>query len=281
MRIGVHVKRGNGLISSVRRAAELGCETIQVFAANPNAWHSPEIAPPVADEFRRTVEESDLRPVFVHTPYLVNLASPDPLIHSKSTAALADSMIRAKLLGANSVVTHIGSHKGAGMEQGIERIRDAVSGVLDRADDDVILLLENSAGAGNSVGSKFEELRAILDSLGGRDDRLGICLDTAHLWGAGYDVSDADAVARTIAGFDSLVGIAWLRLVHLNDTRMGLGSRRDRHANIGTGHIGESGFAAILHHPALDPLAGIIETPANTIEDDARDIAALKRLRQG
>lgn len=279
MRIGVHVRRGNGLVASVRRAAELGCETIQVFAANPSAWHSPEIPAQVADDFRRVAEESDLRPVFVHTPYLLNLASPDRAIHAKSSSALADSMRRAGALGAQYVVTHIGSHRGSGREQGIERICEAVITVFDANTSGIMLLLENSAGAGDSVGSKFEDLRAILDCIGDHGGRLGVCLDTAHLWGAGYDISDCEPADRTLGDFDSTVGLDRLRLVHLNDTHVPLGSRRDRHANIGMGNLGERAFAAIVHHPALQPLAGIIETPARTIEDDVRDIQILKGLR--
>lgn len=280
MRIGIHVRRDGDLISSVNRAAMLGCETIQIFAANPSAWRSPAIPPDVADRFRRAVREFDLWPVSIHTPYLLNLASPDDEIHKKSAAALAESMRRADLLGADYVVTHIGSHKGSGMDRGIERIRDAVSGVLDEVGGEAILLLENSAGGGDSVGSKFADLRAILDSLPAYADRLGICLDTAHLWGAGYDISDKKGIDRTVKEFDSVVGLQWLRLMHLNDTHVELGSRRDRHANIGTGHLGGKSFRALLHHPALAPLAGIIETPARTIEDDIPDISILKRLRE-
>jgi len=143
----------------------------------------------------------------------------------------------------------------------------------------VTLLMENSAGAGNSVGWRFEELRAILDSLSEHSDRLGVCLDTAHLWGAGYDISGPHAVPATLTEFDSLVGLERLRMLHLNDTHVGLGSRSDRHANIGTGNIGTRGFTALVRHPALQALPGVIETPARTIEDDVRDIGVSKRLR--
>lgn len=279
MRIGVHVRRGNGLEHSVRKAAEIGCETIQVFAANPSAWHTAPIKPALADSFRHLTEKLGLFPVFVHTPYLLNLASPDAEIHSKSVVALEDSMSRASLLGAQYVVTHIGSHRGTNLHDGVARVSDGLSQVLRVSASEVILLLENSAGAGDSVGHRFEDLRMILDNLPEYNERLGICLDTAHLWGAGYDVSSQDSVSRTLDEFDSVVGFRWLRQIHLNDTNVALGSRRDRHANIGTGNIGEAGFAAILRHPAVAPLAGIIETPARSLEDDIHDIDILRRLR--
>ncbi len=279
MRIGAHMRIARGLEEAVNQAGEIGCETIQIFIGSPGAWRSRMIDPGEAEQFKRVAIRHDIHPVFVHTQYLLNLASPDPGIHSKSTEALAQAVDRAAMLGAQYVVTHIGSHRGAGLEFGYTRIRDAVSCALRRNDASVLLLLENSSGAGNSIGRGFAELRAILDSLPDFGDRLGVCLDTAHLWGAGYDISNPDAVAATLEEFDSIVGLGWLELVHLNDTRVELGSRVDRHASIGTGNIGERGFAALIHHPALLGLSGIIETPWKTIEDDAREIATLKRLR--
>jgi deoxyribonuclease-4 len=216
----------------------------------------------------------------VHTPYLLNLASPDPEIYDKSIAALSEAMRRASLLGAAYVVTHIGSHKGEGVEAGVSRVSNAVSKVLHRSETPVVMLLENSAGAGNSVGSTFEHLRAILDCLQEYEGRLGLCLDSAHLWGAGYPLSDQEEVASTIEDFDAIVGLSWLKLLHLNDTNVELGSHRDRHANVGTGKIGEAGFEAILNYPPLIPLAGIIETPGRPPEAEELDLDILKRLRQ-
>jgi len=279
MRIGAHMRIGRGLVEAARQAGEIGCETIQIFAGSPSAWRSRTIDPGEAERFKQAAIRQDIHPVFVHTQYLLNLASSDPGIHAKSVDALANGVRHAGVLGAQYVVTHIGSHRGAGSAAGLTRIRDAVSRALQGNDGSVLLLLENSSGPGDSVGSKFAELRAILDSLPDFGDRLGICLDAAHLWGAGYDVSNPDAVAATLEEFDSVVGLGWVELIHLNDTHVALGSRVDRHASIGTGNIGERGFAALIHHPALLGLSGVIETPWKTIEDDAREIALLKRLR--
>ncbi len=280
MRIGVHARRGAGLLESVQRFADIGCETIQIFAANPNAWRTSEIKPALAADFRDVVQELDLHPIAIHTPYLLNLASPDPDLWAKSTAALADNMHRGQVMGANFVVTHIGSHKGSGHEQGIEQVCRSVTGVLDQSDPGVILLLENSAGAGNSVGSKFEDLCLILDCMDGYLDRLGICLDTAHLYASGYDLSTPQAVDHTFSEFGRIVGYENLKLLHTNDTRMELGSHRDRHANIGTGNIGILGFEVIVNYPPLHDLAAIIETPARTIADDQHDVQILKDLRK-
>lgn len=279
MRVGVHIRTSLGLDKAVLAAARMGCEAIQIFAANPNAWRFGEIPSGKAEMFRRMIDEYDLRPVAIHTPYLLNLASPGADIYAKSIAALADSMRRASILGAACVVTHIGSHKGEGLEEGIARVCSAVSSVLDASDSPAVLLLENSAGGGNSVGSRFEALRSIRDCLRDYEGRLGFCLDTAHLWGAGYDISNQEKVERTIGEFGEKVGLGWLKLLHLNDTHVDLGSHRDRHAHVGTGHIGEEGFAALLNCPPLASLAGIVETPPRPPEAEERDIDILKRLR--
>ena len=281
MRLGVHVRTsGKGLEGAARHAAEIGCETIQVFASNPNAWHSPDIKPEIVDDFRSSVEELGLDPVVIHTPYLLNLASPDPEIHEKSVSALIESLKRSEMLGARYVVTHIGSHKASGLEQGIQKVNEAVSMALDRIAGKTILLLENSAGSGDLVGSRFEHLRDILALLSGYRDRLGICLDTAHLWGAGYEISEPQSVEKTVEDFDMIVGISRLGVLHLNDTKVALGAHVDRHANIGTGNIGKKGFTAWVNHQALQHLSGIIETPPRDTGDNLRDIDVLKSLRK-
>lgn len=282
MRIGVHMRTGGkGVVQAARLAVEIGCETIQVFAANPSAWRTRPIDPLTAAEFRRLLAENGIHPVAVHTPYLLNLATSDPVIHDKSAKALADSLERARMLGAHYVVTHIGSHLGMGVEQGIAQICKAATFAMQQVHGTVMLLLENSAGTGRHVGSTFENLSAILDRLPDYGGRLGICLDTAHVWAAGYDVSEPEGLDRTLKAFDGAVGLERLKFLHFNDSKVPLGSHIDRHANIGQGNIGESGFSALINHPALDNLAGVIETPGHTLEQDLVDMGALKRLRTG
>lgn len=280
MRIGAHQRTGRGLDDIVERAAAIGCEAIQVFAANPSAWHTRPVPAATAAAFRAQALVHDVRPAVIHTQYLLNIASPDSQIYARSIDALTDSLVRADALGARLVVTHIGSHRGTGVDAGVARVQHAVARVMEEAGESpAVLLLENSAGAGDLLGSRFEDLRAILDGLSELRGRIGICLDTAHLWGAGYDVSTDDTVARTLDEFDTIVGHKWLRLVHMNDSRSALDSHSDRHANIGQGQIGLEGIGAMMRHPALGDLPVIIETPASTPEDHERDIALLKELR--
>ena len=278
MRFGLHIKIGGGLGAAAEYAAEIGCETIQIFAGNPSAWNPGELNLADAQKFRESIERSGISLVLIHTQYLVNMAAPDPEIYLKSTNSVLDALRRAGILGAQYIVTHVGSHKGAGFEQGLELVRQSLSAALSQADNDVVLLLENSAGAGGSLGTTFENLHAILASLPEWEERLGILLDTAHTYAAGYDLSSPEAVDSTLARFDSIVGLNRLKAMHLNDTPSALGSHRDRHANTGAGNIGESGFRALINHPALVGLPGIIETPRSGGKG-VEDLAIVKQWR--
>ncbi|MHB1456366.1 MAG: deoxyribonuclease IV [Armatimonadota bacterium] len=278
MRIGAHVRLEGGLVTAVERAAASGCEAIQVFAGNPNAWKSAPIRDDVAMQFRQGIAEAGIQPVVIHTAYLLNLASPDEDNYTKSTYALSDSMHRAEIIGAQYVVTHIGSTKGEDLEASISRIWTAIRIALDSSDGNAMLLLENSTGSGNSIGSQLEQIALILDGLKDVDQRIGICLDTAHLWGAGYDLSSEEEIDMRLSEVDSLFGLERLKVIHLNDTLVELGSKRDRHENIGNGKIGIVGFNVIVNHPSLSDKIGIIETPhaAGSIHDD---VELLKELR--
>lgn len=258
------------------RAMKLECEAVQLFSGNPNAWARAPLDPDAAAMFRARTAELDIHPIVLHTPYLVNLAAPDEDIWGKSRVVLADAVQRAPLLGAQYIVTHIGSHKGEGYEDGVRRIGEAVRYALYAAEGPVVAL-EMGSGSGNSIGSRFEEMGDILRELSDVGDRVGICIDTAHLWGAGYDISTAEGVNAMFELLKRHVGFDRLKVVHLNDTQMTLDSRRDRHYHIGKGHVGLEGFRAILNYPGTQHLPGIIETPA---EDDlAPDIENLATLR--
>lgn len=277
MRLGVHIRIEKGLVRSLDYARKLECEAIQLFSGNPNSWARKPLDPEIAAQFARRTAELNIRPTILHTPYLVNLASPDANIWVRSRDALADAVKRAYLMNAELVVTHIGSHKGSGLEHGISRISEAVISSLGVASGPTIVL-ELGAGAGDSVGSRFEEAAKILSRLEVVSDRVGICVDTAHLWGAGYDISTADGVDATFDRFDRLIGLDRLKVVHLNDTQVELGSRRDKHYHIGKGRIGIEGFRAILSIPELRDLPGIIETPGHDIAHDAENLAVLRLL---
>jgi deoxyribonuclease-4 len=264
------------LVKALDRAQTLGCEAIQLFSGNPNAWARSPLDPASAALFSARAAELDIHPIVLHTPYLVNLASPDEDIWGKSAVVLADAVKRAPSLSANYIVTHIGSHKGEGYDEGIHRIARAVRFALDAAEGPVIAL-EMGSGSGNSIGSRFEQMEDILAHLTDVAERVGICIDTAHLWGAGYDISTAEGVNSLFDLLKRHVGLDRLKVVHLNDTQMALDSRRDRHYHIGKGNIGIEGFRTILNYPGTEHLPGIIETPA---EDDlAPDIENLGTLR--
>ncbi|MDO8585594.1 MAG: deoxyribonuclease IV [Armatimonadota bacterium] len=280
MRLGVHVRIAAGLSKAIAVAERLGCETIQLFASNPNAWRESVVDQRTASDFRQGVSRVSIYPVILHTAYLLNLASADELIYSRSSKALALALPRADLLGAQHVVTHIGSHGGTGYAQGIRRINEAVRRALDASPGDHMVLLEGGAGAGNTIGSQFDEMAELLDGFGDYSERVGIALDTAHLWAAGYDLSNEDAVDRTLAEFDRTVGLSRLRLLHCNDTKMALGSHRDRHWHIGEGNIGIAGFRAIVNHESLRDVPGILETPMDEPGLDERNLSLLKSLRE-
>jgi deoxyribonuclease IV len=273
MRFGRHMPLNAKPVRAAEIARQLGSNAIQIFASNPTGWRVPEGDPKTSIAFAEAARALDLAPVVIHAPYLINLASPDDIIWEKSIALLTWTLQRGTLLGAKYVVFHTGSHRGSGVEAGIERIVEAIGRILPVTPPQVLLLLENDVGAGNSLGGDFAQLGTILarlpqfTSIG----RLGVCLDTAHLWGAGYDISTAEKVRQVLREFDEVVGLTRLKVLHLNDTKMALGSHRDVHARLGEGIIGEEGFRALLTDPRLDHVTVIMETPVETGADGKED----------
>lgn len=266
-------------MKALDRARIIGCETVQLFSGNPNSWVKSPLDPDVADKFADKAAELDIHPIILHTPYLLNLASPSDDTWQKSTDALSDAIRRAVILKADYIVTHIGSHKGAGYENGIARICESVKIALDAGDGPVITL-ELGAGAGNSIGSRFEHLADIFSGLGDAGGRVGICIDTAHLWGSGYAICTPAGVEDMFNSLKSNVGMEKLKVVHLNDTLKELGSHADRHHHIGEGMVGIEGFRAIVNYPGTQNLPGIIETPGEEMGFDKKNLDVLRSLRQ-
>jgi deoxyribonuclease-4 len=287
VRLGVHIRIAGGLIKALDSAAQLGCETVQLFAGNPNSWAQKPLDPDTAAQFAAKAAGLGIHPILLHTPYLLNLASPDEGIWLRSREALADAVRRAPALGASVVVTHIGSHKQAGYEVGVRRIAEAVAYSLDASRaghpervEGPTIALELGSGAGTSIGSRFDEISDIIAAVGSAAKRVGVAIDTAHLWAAGYDISTATGVDAMFDHLDSRLGFAKLKVVHFNDTQVPLGSRRDRHHHIGKGLIGLAGFGAIVNHPAARDLPGIIETPAgDSLSCDRENLDTLRNLR--
>lgn len=280
MRLGLHIRVAKGLLDGLAQAERLGCETVQFFSSNPNSWRTGTLDPEAAAAFKIRAAELDIRPIILHTPYLVNLASPNTDFWQKTVGLLVYALSRAALLGADYVVTHVGSHKGTSYEEGVQRICLAAKQALKQSDSSAMLLLEAGSGAGDTIGSKFNELADIFSCIPTNLPPLGVALDTAHMWAAGYDVSSKEKLAEVLSDFERLVGLSRLKLLHLNDSRQTLGSRVDRHWHIGEGHIGLTGFEAIVNHPALTDLPGIAETPGHELEQDWRNLGTLKDLRR-
>lgn len=280
-RIGAHLPLGSGMVKAADRAAQIGASAIQIFSDNPTSWRRRPSLPDELPAFRDRLAVHGVAPMAIHAPYLVNLAGPEPAFFEKSVTVLANELRVAAAYGAAFVNVHIGSHRGEGPEAGVERLSEGIAGVLELADGqapDVLLVLENGSGGGFGLGASIEELRLIEEATAARGigrDRFGYCLDTAHLWGAGYAIDTAAGVDDVVAAFDGLVGLDRLRMVHLNDSRSECGSRADRHEHIGAGRIGGEGLARFLEHPALGHVAYYLETPGM---EDGYDAVNLDRV---
>ncbi|MDD1727265.1 MAG: deoxyribonuclease IV [Methanothrix sp.] len=278
LRLGVHVSVAGGIDRAVSRAQEKGCDAFQIFSSNPRGWLSSPISRLSAERFVSSLSQSGLFPAVDHMPYLPNLASARDEVYQKSVQALILELDRCRILGISYLITHLGSHLGAGRESGMERIVSALEAALERHNGRTVLLLENSSGTRNSVGSSFQEIATIIDSLPQEKERIGVCLDTCHLHAAGYDLRSSQALESVLEQFRDCIKMEHLRLIHLNDCRGGLGAHLDRHEHIGLGQIGEEGFRAVLSHPALSGLPMILETPQDSRRDDLGNLETARRL---
>jgi deoxyribonuclease-4 len=272
----MHLGLKHGLLRAARRSRQIGAQALQIFSDNPTAWRRRAEPPLEAPEFVDYGTREGLRTIAVHASYLINLAGSAEPFASQSRAGLITEMQRAPSYGATIVNTHIGSHRGVGRAAGLARITENVGAVLASSPEGVRLVLENSSGGGDMLGSSVEELAQILVGVGSGADRLGLCLDTAHLWGAGYDISTADGARAVVDRFEELIGLDRLALVHLNDSRSALGSRADRHEHVGAGRIGPVGLGAFLRDPRLSRATFIMETPG---ADEGWDAVNVRRAR--
>jgi deoxyribonuclease-4 len=276
VKLGLHLSIAGTIDRVVDRAVERGCDTLQMFSRNPRGWRSSKLDSRDVESFRRKLKHSGIWPVIVHTSYLLNLASPKEDVYRKSVEALGDELRRAGELGVPYVVTHLGSHLGHGKQEGFRRIVASVNNSFSEVDNKVVLLLENTAGTRNSTGSSFEDIEYIASRINDKE-RIGVCLDTAHAFAAGYDLVSRGAVEHTLRRFDETIGFKELKLVHLNDSKAGLGSRLDRHEHIGMGKIGERGFRNILKSP-LGRLPLILETPVDERRSDVENLKVVREL---
>ncbi len=275
MRFGYHVKLAGSPVSTIRGGEEAGCDTIQMFPGSPRQWGTPKASDEDARAFREAKEEAGIDPVIIHSIYLVNIASPSDQVFKRSVSSLVSALNKADKLGANAVVTHIGNHKGEGERSGLERIAAAVNSCLEMSHGESMLLLETTAGAGTSIGGRFEQFGEVFD-ISGAPDRLGVCLDTCHIFAAGYDIRTPGGVDDALEELDKFIGLGRLKLLHLNDSKAACGSHTDRHEHIGQGMIGLEAFRYIVNHEALGGLPAIIELAYGGSNPD--DIGLLRSL---
>jgi len=276
VKVGVHVSIAGSLDLAVDRAKDAGCDVFQMFSRNPRGWAHQPVNPDVASAFRAKIKTTGLIPID-HMPYLPNLASPKPEIYEKSVATLAAELDRCGTLGIPYLVTHLGHHLGDGIAGGRARVIHAINTALGNSESTSMLLLENTAGEKNSVGSSFEHIRGIYEGIEDKQ-RVGICFDTCHAFAAGYELRTEEGIADTLGQLDEAVGLSNLRVIHLNDTKGDRGSGLDRHEHIGMGFIGKDGFQRILHNRVFSNLPLICETPVDERRDDRGNILAVRDL---
>jgi deoxyribonuclease-4 len=279
--LGAHVSSAGGIYKAVGRAEELGCRSLQVFPQSPRVWKPAVHADEDLARFRELAAEADMVAVS-HAPYLINLAGTDPVTVERSEAVLAQSLRTTRGFGGLAVIVHLGSHLGSGFEAGLERAAPALERVLELAGDGTWLLLENTAGAGGTMGLTVDELALVVDRCG-RHPWLGVCIDSCHLYASGVDVGDAAALDATLDELDSRIGLHRLKALHINDSQAPLGSNRDRHARVGEGLIGER-LSVFLGRPRLQGLPALLETLGHEGkggEDDMRELERLWRLGTG
>lgn len=277
MRFGAHISTAEPFSDAIRRADEVGCECMQIFANPPQRWNPVSIPEKEISKFVDLNKTAKIGPIIIHSIYLINLASSNPFFYQASIKSLIDDMGKAASLNALGVNFHVGSTKGKKLSEVIDKIAIGIKTIL-AASEKPVLILENSAGAGDIIGDKFEELAEIINKV--KSPRLKVTLDTAHAFGSGYNLATEEGLEETLKEFNKLIGLDKLVCLHLNDSAAPLFSNRDRHANIGKGYIGKDAFARIVNHPRLKDLPGIVETPGMKTAEELSDIELLKSLRK-
>jgi deoxyribonuclease-4 len=275
--LGAHVSTSGGIHTAIDRIEAMGGDAVQLFTQSPRTWRPTNHDPKNFERFKERRSEAGVEGVLCHALYLINLATPNDDLYEKSVASLVNTVQVGSSIEADGVVLHVGSHQGAGMEAGLERVVAALTRALDHCSETTWLLLENSAGAGGTIGRSVEELAVLVDRLDAHP-QLGVCLDSCHLWVSGVDVTDSGALDATLAELDERIGLERLRALHVNDAQAPLGSNRDRHANIAEGVLGEK-LGVFLAHPKLQELPAVLEVPGRDGHGpDAEEMRKLKEL---
>jgi deoxyribonuclease-4 len=281
MLLGVQVSTEGKIYQAFQRARELGCNTMQIFSRNPQRWRERFLEPQDIEEFSVLKIETGIKPVFIHIPYLINLASPDSGLYRDSIKAYIEDILEAQKLKADYIVTHMGSHKNTSESAGLKRLTKALNIILEKTSKTRVgILLENTAGSGSWLGYKFQHQQAVIAGLKDKK-RVGLCLDTAHAYLAGYDIATKPGLETMLDEIDRTAGLSRLKLIHLNDAKDKLGSHHDRHEHIGKGNIGLEGIKRIINHPRLRDTAFILETPKDGPAADRMNLNTVRKLRKG
>jgi deoxyribonuclease-4 len=277
LRFGFHISIAQGFSKVVEKAQKTKCETIQLFSRNPRGWKYNDLDHNEVEQFKTKIASSNISPCFLHLPYLPNLAATKKELYTKSIDSLCEDLKRAEILSIPFLVIHVGSRVALSEEEAIEKVVQGINESFQRIPNQVMILLENTAGQGTELGSTFSQLQNILSGVEDQS-RIGICLDTAHAFAAGYDLFTKNGLDETLNEFERLIGLKYLHLLHLNDAKTPLASHSDRHWHIGKGYIGLKGFKNIVNHPLLDHLPGIMETPRKDLKDDLRNMRVVRSL---
>jgi len=276
MRIGLHVSAAGGADKTIERAKELKCETFQFFSRPPQGGPAPELTDDIVQRFQDGLKDENLADPIIHTPYFINLCSTNPRIKHGSIEIIQGELKRATKLGVPFVVTHLGAGKDLNPTTALKQVAQGVKKILTGYKGSAILLLENAAGSGTAIGSTFEELATLIRAVTNKS-KMGVCLDTCHMFASGYDIRDKKTVDQTFKQFEKVVGKKYLKYIHANDSKAGLGEKKDRHEHIGDGKIGVQGFKALLSHPFLKNIPIVLETPHDG--KHIQDLQKLKRYR--
>lgn len=278
MILGKHVSIAGGLDQAFKRAADIGCNSMQIFVKNPRGWKMREVEAEEVDKFRTEREKHKINPVVVHAAYLINLASPKDKLWQKSISALKSEYERSNRLGAEYLIFHPGSHTGSGLVSGIQRIAEALNQILADLESETMILLENTAGAGTSIGEELSQLKSIIEQVD-QSERLGICIDSCHAFTAKYNLAAESGLENLIDDFDKIIGLQKLKVIHLNDSKYDCCTNKDEHAHLGKGKIGSQAFKRLINHPELKDKVFILETPQFDKKTDD-DVILLKKLRE-
>ncbi len=277
--LGAHMSAAGGVDLAITRAAALQMDSCQLFTKNANQWAAKPLDPAVVERFHRQKKMAGVANLVAHDSYLINIASPDPANWEKSRNALKIELERCDLLGVPYLVSHPGAHMNTDLDEAIGRVSEAINRINDvRPDGTTTLLIETTAGQGTTLGRAFEEIAAMIAGVEDKS-RVGVCFDTCHVFVAGYDLRDAESYAATMQAFDDVIGLEWMKVIHLNDAKKGLGSKVDRHTHIGEGELGLEAFRLLMNDPRLQGMPGVLETPkGDNDEEDARNLATLRGL---